>query len=278
MKAVELTFKDSKAVDGKVNFHIEGGISFLLHSDRYQYTSAQMLVGRESLDIRGDLVNGPATRYLNTKRHFNSLQQEFKAWKSPKIHSFFESYFIDQESAFEDIQPTRVYDFDYLKKPGESAKLIPASNEPTDSIMLKLDTGLIAGYFLPNIKCPGVTPIVSYAYKEYKTTGFSALYCIENNSTLVIPITVFGAAKSKNYLALLINYSDGDIKVVERMIENDNKQFTVDDAMIADVFSIEELVEENMSFESLLRDDIYTLNSKECQLNREKDYQTILDN
>ena len=278
MKALELTFVNSSSNSKSIEFSIEGGIAYTLHHDRYQYQSAQMIIGRESLTVKGDLVNAPAMKYLNAKNKFDKLQQEYQTWKSPVLKSFFESYGVSDNTLFEDIYPTRVYDFDYKKLQGESARLLACKKDSNDSIMLKINTGVKPGYFLPNIKCDGVTIVGSYTYKEFKSTGFCSLYCIENNSTLVIPITVFGASRSGNFHALLINYKDGSIRVTEKDIVNNDTSFTLDDVMNSDVYEVDELIEEGLSFEDIFKEELYKLNSTPEKENREKDYQKILDN
>lgn len=278
MKALELTFVNSSSNNKRTEFSIEGGIAYILHHDRYQYQSAQMIIGRESLSIKGDVVNAHAMKYLNAKNKFDKLQQEYLTWNSPVLKSFFESYGMSDNTLFEDIYSTRVYDFDYKKVQGESSKLIVCKKELNDSIMLKVNTGVKPGYFLPNIKCDGVSIVGSYTYKEFKSTGFCSLYCIENNSTLVIPITVFGAKKSGNFHALLINYKDGSVRVTEKDIVNNDTSFTLDDVMNSDVYEVDELIEEAISFEDIFKDELYKLNSTPEKENREKYYQTILDN
>ena len=48
--------------------------------------------------------------------------------------------------------------------------------------------------------------------------------------------------------------------------------------MNSDVYEVDELIEEGLSFEDIFKEELYKLNSTPEKENREKDYQKILDN
>lgn len=271
MRIVEVKLMHTDISSKEFTAQVTGGMPYFIQRDGLKVRGAKVHLGYKGYIIVNGVYGKKASQYVKIESLLSLLYQEYKVWRSPALGDFFDTYMMEEGTKLKHLVSSRLYHVGVKKEAGKPLLFIEP-NEDDQSILIKLKTGIKQGYAFPVVKSDGVEVLASQKKEAYNSLGQDLLLQLSPGAQYVLPMVLFGSARSDDYSAIVITYDGTYIKIVGKDIVGNNKELTADDLDFADVFNVDDIINTAVDHEQYIFDEIQALSHTQEKEVRQASY------